>query len=130
MAEMEVFNGKREVNINEGETASSISQSRISHKGEKAEKIAKQAAQDYQGKHKGRKTGDDRKVAFFEEPESPGLRGDDYRDDVGSDGKKAIENVDKYLGGTLDDLDTMDDSYGGVTSLAELSKRKSRQDRD
>ena len=40
---MEIFTGKREVNINEGETASSISQSRISNKGEKATQLAKQA---------------------------------------------------------------------------------------
>ena len=35
--EMAIFNGKKEVNINEGETASSFSQSRISHKTEKAQ---------------------------------------------------------------------------------------------
>lgn len=40
-SEMEIFTGKREVNINEGETASSISQSRVSNKGERASQIAK-----------------------------------------------------------------------------------------
>jgi hypothetical protein len=37
---MELFNGKREVNINEGETASSISASRFSNKPEKAAQLA------------------------------------------------------------------------------------------
>lgn len=41
--EMAIFNGKREVNINEGETASSMSQSRVSNKQEKAQKIAYEA---------------------------------------------------------------------------------------
>lgn len=38
--EMAIFNGKVEVSINEGETASSISQSRMSNKQEKAQKLA------------------------------------------------------------------------------------------
>lgn len=40
---MAIFNGKREVNINEGETASSMSQSRVSNKPEKAKQLANAA---------------------------------------------------------------------------------------
>ena len=40
MSEMEIFNGKREVNLNEGETASSMSQSKVSNKVEKAKILA------------------------------------------------------------------------------------------
>ena len=43
-SEMEIFNGKREVNVNEGETATSISQSRVSvNKTDKAQQIAQDA---------------------------------------------------------------------------------------
>ncbi len=38
-AEMELFNGKREISINEGETASTVSASRISNKQEKAAQL-------------------------------------------------------------------------------------------
>ena len=58
---METFNGRREININEGETASSMSQSRVSHKADKAQQIA----QDAQSKFGGggvRKAGDGRNV--------------------------------------------------------------------
>ena len=41
--EMEIFNGRQAVNINEGETASSISQSKVSNKAEKAAKLAQDA---------------------------------------------------------------------------------------
>ena len=46
-SEMEIFNGKREVNVNEGETATSISQSRVSaaqnNKTDKAQKLHQDA---------------------------------------------------------------------------------------
>ena len=40
IVEMETFNGKREVNINEGETASTMSQSRVSRGADKAATLA------------------------------------------------------------------------------------------
>lgn len=42
-SEMELFTGKREISINEGETASTMSQSRVSNKAEKANAIANEA---------------------------------------------------------------------------------------
>jgi hypothetical protein len=53
--EMETFNGKRELNINEGETASSISQSRVSNKADKAAILASEAQKQFGGKVGGRK---------------------------------------------------------------------------
>ena len=92
---METFNGKREVNINEGETASSFSQSRVSHKGEKAQKLAQEAQQQFGGMQGSRKTtADGRKVAF-EEASSPGLRPDNKSGD--GDGREGISEIDKLL---------------------------------
>jgi hypothetical protein len=60
--EMETFNGKRELNINEGETASSISQSRVSNKAEKANVLAKDAQAQYGAMAGGRKNEGGRNV--------------------------------------------------------------------
>ena len=49
-SEMEIFNGKREVNVNEGETATSISQSRVSvNKTNNAQQIAQDASKTHGG---------------------------------------------------------------------------------
>ena len=89
---MATFNGKREININEGETASSMSQSRVSNKQEKAQILQKQAQAEYGGMQGSRKAADGRKVNF-EDPSSPGLRGD-LRDD-GAEGDD--RNLEKTL---------------------------------
>ena len=49
-SEMEIFNDKRELNVNEGETATSISQSRVSvNKTDKAQQIAQDASKVHGG---------------------------------------------------------------------------------
>ena len=93
-SEMSIFNGKREININEGETASSMSQSRVSHKQEKANKLAQEAQKEFGGIRGSRKAADGRKVNF-EEPGSPGLH-PDFRDGEG-EGKAEIRELDKLL---------------------------------
>ena len=50
-SEMEIFNGKKELNVNEGETATSISQSRVSVN--KADRAPQQIAQDASKVHGG-----------------------------------------------------------------------------
>jgi len=93
-AEMAIFNGKREVSINEGETASSLSQSRVSHTKETAlrkNEEAKIREMQLGGIPRSRKAVDGRKVNF-EEPNSPGLP-PDFRGDRGhqdADGKEGI----------------------------------------
>ena len=59
---MEVFSGKRDANINDGETASTVSQSKMSNKAEKAQQLAQDAQSRYGGADK--KTRDNRAVSF------------------------------------------------------------------
>ena len=124
--EMETFNGKREVNINEGETASSFSQSRVSHGPEKAQRLAQEAQKEFGGMQGGKKTTDGRKVAF-EEPESPGMRLDRSKGEI--DGREGISEIDKILNQAEDDLDLGNlDKFDRMVSytLEDLSKAKSR----
>lgn len=92
-AEMDYFCGRREQQINESETASTMSASRISHKQEKAQQIAKAAQEQFGSSH--RKTGDGRKVQF-DHPESPTAPRDQMREQ-GSDQKGGTSDIDKYL---------------------------------
>ncbi len=55
IAEMELFNGKREISINEGETASTVSASRISNKQEKAAQLHQDALREHGGEKKYKK---------------------------------------------------------------------------
>lgn len=90
---MELFNGKREVNINEGETASSISASRVSNKPEKAAQLALDAQSRFGGGQNSKKQ-DGRSVAFAE-PGSP--EGREAWRETGSDSKQGIRDIDKIL---------------------------------
>lgn len=88
-------------------------------------------AQDAQNKFGGKdkKARDNRAVSFAQdpnEPQSPTAARHEMRDH-GSDGKDDIRAIDKILSGQHDD-DFEED--GGVQSLAQLSKSKSRMDRD
>ena len=65
--EMEIFNGKREVNVNEGETATSVSQSRVSanNKTDTAQKLHQEAQKQQVGRNKEqRRTEGDAHVSF------------------------------------------------------------------
>ena len=91
---MELFNGKRDIAINEGETASTISASRISNKQERAEQLAKDAESKFGGGTDKPKTG--KGVSFAEQPESP--EGRDGMRELGSDDKgKRTLDIDKIL---------------------------------
>jgi hypothetical protein len=116
--EMELFNGKRELNINEGETASSISLSRVSNKQEKAKLLAADAQNKFGGGEM-RKSAAGRKVQFggFGEdlPNSPAHR------EGGSDDKKGIRDIDKLLAQN-EALDYEDVDQMEQMSLAQLSR--------
>ena len=122
--EMETFNGKRELNINEGETASSISQSRVSNKADKAAILASEAQKQFGGKVGGRKPEGGRNVQFADEPPSPG-RGDGNDSDV----KNEIKKLDKLLQGYEDEMGIGNDDINFRT-LDDLAKSKSRMQRD
>ena len=127
---MDVFSGKRDVNVNDGETASTVSQSKMSNKVEKAQQLAADAQNRFGGKEK--KARDGRAVSFAQdpnEPQSPTAARHEMREH-GSDGKDDIRAIDKILSGYTDDLDDLDANGIGVSSLEQLSKSKSRMDRD
>jgi len=65
---MEIFNGRREININEGETASSISATRVSNPTEKAQQLADNAQRRFGGAKDTKATGNKRQVQFEDEP--------------------------------------------------------------
>ena len=121
---MDVFSGKRDANVNDGETASTVSQSKMSNKIEKAQQLAQDAQSRFGGKEK--KSRDNKAVSFAQEPASPTAARHEMRDH-GSDGKDDIRAIDKILSGHLDDDF---DEIPGVQSLEQLSKSKSRMDRD
>ena len=129
--EMAIFNGKREVNINEGETASSFSQSRVSHKTEKAQQIQKEAQERHKDDLLGsRKAADGRTVNFaLQEPVSPGLRPDGEAD---GDSKADLKDLEKFMSQNHADVDLDVDDMGdrGFSTLEDFKKRQSRLMRD
>lgn len=130
--EMETFIGKRELNVNEGETASTMSQSRVSaNKTDKAQQLAKDAQRRFgsSGTKKDR-AGGGPKVGFADEPQSPTAARHEMREGLDSDGKAEIREIDKILQGYQDDMENDTGDIPEVKNLKELSKSKSRVLRD
>ena len=126
-AEMEIFNGKTAININEGESSvSGVSQqSKKSNQAEKGQKIAEAAQIQFAGVENKKKV--DGRGVQFEEPSSPGLDRKQMREAGGSDGKEEIRTLDQYLAGAGEEFGI---GLEKTMSLEELSKRKSRVMRD
>lgn len=124
--EMEIFNGKREVNVNEGETATSISQSRVSaNKAEKGKQLAQDAQKQLGGLKQGLKRTEGGPHVHWgenEEPQSPNINRLHMQE---SDARQDIKFIDDALAG-----DGGVDGMPMVSSLAELSKSKSRMVRE
>lgn len=92
-SEMETFNGKRD--INEGETASTLSQSRVSNKTGRGQQIAQQSQASYGGmSQRGRRINDGRKgnVKFANDEGSRSPSPEFMRE-----GKDAIRAIDQAL---------------------------------
>lgn len=127
---MELFTGKREISINEGETASTMSQSKHSNKAEKANALASEAQKQFGGMERSKHGDGGRNVQFADNPPSPSQRAE--LRDGGSDGKADLRELEKVVAGYEDQMGI--DPYGGdmpvVSSLEEFSKSKSRVLRD
>lgn len=125
---MELFNGKREISINEGETASTVSASRISNKQEKAAQLAQDAQREYGGERKQKKL--DGKGVSFAEHGSPEAGRDAMREG-GSDNKASIKYLDNILDANQAQKNGDDDALlENIMDIGDLSKSKSRIERN
>ena len=121
--EIEAFNGKRE--INEGETASTVSQSKFSNTAERGQNLAQSSQQKFGGlSASSRRLNDARRGGTVQFADEDGSRSPSP--DFARDGRDEIRVIDEALAGG-DDVDFMDRRQ---LSLGELSRHKSKDFRD